>query len=90
MRENPFREYLLNQSKFFFKDFNEHFSNQIVPDLRKEKIIIGNIDILDDEGRKRVKKYFKKTIFPMLTPMVFDNLRAAHTVSGCDYVYVFG
>ena len=43
MRENPFREYLLNQSKFFFKDFNEHFSNQIVPDLRKEKIIIGNI-----------------------------------------------
>ncbi|MFL3000758.1 MAG: polyphosphate kinase 1 [Cytophagales bacterium] len=76
MRENPFREYLLNQSKKFFKDFNEHFSNQIVPDLRKEKIIIGNIDILDDEGRKRVKKYFKKTIFPMLTPMVFDNLHS--------------
>ena len=76
MRENPFREYLLNQSKVFFKDFNENFSNQIVSDLRKEKIIIGNVDVLDDEGRKRIKKYFKKTIFPMLTPMVFDNLHS--------------
>ena len=25
---------------------------------------------------KRAKKYFKKTIYPMLTPMVFDNLHS--------------
>ena len=76
MREDPFREYLLKESKKLYKDFNNHFSNKLVSCLKKEKIIIGNIDTIDEEGRKKVKKYFKKTIFPMLTPMVFDNLHS--------------
>ena len=76
MREDPFREHLLNESKKIYKDFNNLFSEKLVSDLKKEKIIIGNVDILDEEGRKKVKKYFKKTIFPMLTPMVYDNLHS--------------
>mgnify|MGYP003683399765 FL=1 len=76
MREDPFREYLLNESKKIYKDFNNLFSEKLVSELKKEKIIIGNIEILDEEGRKKVKKYFKKTIFPMLTPMVYDNLHS--------------
>ena len=76
MREDPFREYLLNESKKIYKDFNNLFSEKLVSDLKKEKIIIGNVEILDEEGRKKVKKYFKKTIFPMLTPMVYDNLHS--------------
>ena len=76
MREDPFREYLLNESKKFYKDFNNHFSEKLVSDLKKEKIIIDDVEILDEEGRKKIKKYFKKTIFPMLTPMVFDNLHS--------------
>mgnify|MGYP001470271087 CR=1 FL=1 len=76
MREDPFREYLLKESKKLYKEFNNHFSNKLVSCLKKEKIIIGNIDTIDEEGRKKVKKYFKKTIFPMLTPMVFDNLHS--------------
>ena len=76
MREDPFREFLLNESKKFYKDFNNHFSEKLVSDLKKEKIIIGDVEILDEEGRKKIKKYFKKTIFPMLTPMVFDNLHS--------------
>ena len=76
MREDPFREYLLNESKKIYKDFNNLFSEKLVSDLKKEKIIIGNVEILDEEVRKKVKKYFKKTIFPMLTPMVYDNLHS--------------
>ena len=40
MREDPFREYLLNESKKFYKDFNNHFSEKLVSDLKKEKIIM--------------------------------------------------
>ena len=76
MRENPFREYLLNKTKLFFDDYNKCFSDEILKSLKNDKIIIGDIEDLDDEGRKRVKKYFKKTIFPMITPMVFDNLHS--------------
>ena len=76
MRENPFREYLLDNSKVFFDDFNSFFSNSIIPLMKKEKIFIGDLDLLDKDGIKKVKKYFKKTIFPMITPMVFDSLHS--------------
>ena len=76
MREEPFREFLLEQCSKFFNDFNTYFSDTIITELNEKKIFIGNLDNLDEEGRKRAKKYFKKTIFPMLTPMVFDNLHS--------------
>ena len=76
MRENPFREYLLGNSKVFFDDFNSFFSNSIIPLMEKEKIFICDLDLLDKDGIKKVKKYFKKTIFPMITPMVFDSLHS--------------
>ena len=76
MRENPFREYLLDNSKEFFDDFNSFFSSSIIPLMEKEKIFIGDLDLLDKDGIKKVKKYFKKTIFPMITPMVFDSLHS--------------
>lgn len=76
MREEPFREFLLGQCLKFFNDFNTYFSDTIITELNEKKIFIGDLDNLDEEGQKRAKKYFKKTIFPMLTPMVFDNLHS--------------
>ena len=76
MREEPFREFLLGQCSKFFNDFNTYFSDTIITELNEKKIFIGDLDDLDEEGQKRAKKYFKKTIFPMLTPMVFDSLHS--------------
>ena len=76
MREEPFREFLLEQCSKFFNDFNTYFSDTIITELNEKKIFIGDLDNLDEEGQKKAKKYFKKTIFPMLTPMVFDNLHS--------------
>ena len=47
-----------------------------IPEMIKRSIYLGDIESLDEEGKKKIKKYFKKTIFPMLTPMVFDNLHS--------------
>ncbi len=76
LRELPFRDYLLNESQLFFKDFNNFFVKNIIPDMNESSIYLGEIDSLDEEGKKKVKKYFKKTIFPMLTPMVYDNFHS--------------
>ena len=76
MREEPFRKFLLSECSKFFNDYNTFFSDKIIPELNEKNIFIGDIDDLDEEGKKRAKKYFKKTIFPMLTPMVFDNLHS--------------
>ena len=76
LRENPFREYLLKKCKDFFDDFNNYYSKKLISIIQKENVFIGDTDLLDDLGIKRAKKYFKKTIYPMLTPMVFDNLHS--------------
>ena len=76
LRENPFREHLLTKCKDFFEDFNNYYSKKLISKIQKQNIFIGNIDLLDDQGVKKAKKYFKKTIYPMLTPMVFDNLHS--------------
>ena len=76
LRELPFRENLLEESQLFFKDFNNYFIKNIIPEMNENSIYLGEIDSLDEEGKKKVKKYFKKTIFPMLTPMVFDNFHS--------------
>tara|TARA_A100001015_G_scaffold118898_1_gene131847 strand:+ start:487 stop:1647 length:1161 start_codon:yes stop_codon:yes gene_type:complete len=76
LRELPFRDYLLEESQLFFKDFNNYFIKNIIPGMNENSIHLGEIDSLDEEGKKKVKKYFKKTIFPMLTPMVFDNFHS--------------
>ena len=73
MREGPFRGYLLDECFKFFNDYNSYFKDEIIPILNKKNIFIGDVEDLDEEGQKRAKKYFKKTIFPMLTPMVYDN-----------------
>ena len=76
LRENPFREYLLKKCKDFFEDFNNYYSKKLISIIQKQNVFIGDLDLLDDQGSKRAKKYFKKTIYPMLTPMVFDNLHS--------------
>ena len=76
MREGPFRGYLLDECFKFFNDYNSYFKDEIIPTLNKKNIFIGDLEDLDEEGQKRAKKYFKKTIFPMLTPMVYDNLHS--------------
>ena len=76
MREGPFRGYLLDECFKFFNDYNSYFKDEIIPILNKKNIFIGDVEDLDEEGQKRAKKYFKKTIFPMLTPMVYDNLHS--------------
>ena len=76
LREIPFKEFLLDECKNFFKVKNQYFLKNLVPILNKEKIYISSWDLFGKKDQNKVKKYFKNTIFPMLTPMVYDNLHS--------------
>jgi polyphosphate kinase len=73
LREEPFRVYLLGETKRFCKDQNEHYINQLRPLFHSNGFGIVKYDELSVENTQKVKDYFTKTIFPMLTPMVFDS-----------------
>ncbi|RAW01422.1 polyphosphate kinase 1 [Pseudochryseolinea flava] len=72
LREEPFRRLLMAEVKKFVDDQNNCFK-QLKPLFHDNGFSIATYDELSLEDTQRVNEYFNKTIFPMLTPMVFDN-----------------
>jgi len=77
LREKPFRTTLLAESQAFYKAQYTCFTQELEPLFEKNGLLIAKIDELTDEERESVFFYFKKTIYPMLTPMLLD---AYHTL----------
>lgn len=73
LREVPFREKLLKESKAFFQSVNDYYIHQLKPLFETNGFTIKNVSELTEEQEARVRKYFEKTIYPMLTPMAYDS-----------------
>ena len=73
LREVPFREKLLKESKAFFQSVNDYYVDHLKPLFESNGFSIKNVDELTEEQENRVRKYFEKTIYPMLTPMAYDS-----------------
>lgn len=73
LRELPFRKRLLGQIQDFFDRQSRLYIEYIKPQFRRNGFEILQVNDLSDLEKQLVKEYFKKTIFPMLTPMVFDS-----------------
>ncbi|MBL7856428.1 MAG: polyphosphate kinase 1 [Cyclobacteriaceae bacterium] len=73
LREEPFRKLLLSETRRFYNDQNEHFTKKLKPLFQKNGFCICSYQDLSIEHTQRVNEYFNRTIFPMLTPMVFDS-----------------
>lgn len=73
LREEPFRRLLLNETQRFYKDQNSYYIKKLKPLFRENGFIIARYQDLSIESIQRVNEFFYHTIFPMLTPMVFDN-----------------
>lgn len=46
--------------------------NEIVPSLRKNDIILHTFDEFSKEEKEKLKEFYEKEIFPVLTPLAFD------------------
>lgn len=73
LREIPFKKKLLKEIHDFFMAQSSHFLKNIRPNFKKHGFNILKVSELNEAEREVVKDYFKKTIFPMLTPMVYDS-----------------
>lgn len=74
LREIPFKNLLFEQCKEFYQAQNQVFINELKPDFEKIGMIVeSDLDLLSPEEQENVREYFRKTIYPMLTPMVFDS-----------------
>lgn len=73
LRETPFRQILLAETQKFVRDQNEYYIRKLKPKFEKNGFRIVNCDALPVEDCARVDQYFQRTIYPMLTPMLFDS-----------------
>jgi polyphosphate kinase len=48
------------------------WTTEIIPELKKYDIFLCNYDELTAEEKTKLTEYFKKEIFPVLTPLAFD------------------
>lgn len=74
LKENQFRKTLLKEVQDFYKDQQELYAKQLEPEFLKYKIqLVKSQDTLSESEKDNVYAFFKKTIFPMLTPMTYDS-----------------
>ncbi len=73
LREIPFRQLLLSEIQSFVSDQNEYYIKKLKPLFEKNGFDIVDCQSLTIEQSVKVDQYFQRTIYPMLTPMLFDN-----------------
>ncbi|MBL7873702.1 MAG: polyphosphate kinase 1 [Cyclobacteriaceae bacterium] len=73
LRENSFRQLLLTEIQKFVNDQNDYYIKKLKPNFEKNGFRIVDCDSLSIEHGVQVDQYFQRTIYPMLTPMLFDN-----------------
>lgn len=73
LREEPYRKYLLTEVQRYTREQSDYYIKELKPLFAKSGFTICSYASLSVENTKKVNDYFLSIIFPMLTPMVFDN-----------------
>lgn len=73
LREIPFKKTLMAATQAFVQEKQRLYKEDIVPLCTQNGFRIIKIGDLYSEELEKVTDYFNRTIYPMLTPMVFDQ-----------------
>ena len=87
LRSKPFRKMMLDKVQNFVEQQYEIF-NTIAEKFEENELRIVQIRDLKDTEKEKAEIYFRKTIFPMLTPMVYDSHHAFPILR--NQVLIFG
>jgi polyphosphate kinase len=80
LREEPFRRHILSEINRFIQEQHAYFLSRLKPQFQKDGFLIGDYDTLSKDDVAKVNEYFKKIVYPMLTPMLFDSYHTFPTL----------
>ena len=72
LRELPFRRKLLDFAHRFVNDQSLTYLNELKPQFEKNGFSVLKMSDLTELEMKKADGFFKNTVFPLLTPMVYD------------------
>jgi len=73
LREVPFKQMLISSAQEFSKEKHRLFVDEILPQFSENGLLLAKLSDLSPDELSDVEIYFNRTIYPMLTPMVFDH-----------------
>ena len=73
LREVPFKQMLISSAQEFSQEKHRLFVNEILPLFPENGLLLATYADLTTAEQAEVETYFNRTIYPMLTPMVFDH-----------------
>lgn len=73
LRAVPFKMKLLHDYRKFAREQNRVYNEELKQAFSKTGFEILSFDKLESKEKEKVTGYFERIIFPMLTPMLFDN-----------------
>lgn len=73
LREVPFRNTLLKAAQRFYQERSAVFREQLLPLFAENELLLARWDDLTDAEAEAATRFFDRTVFPMLTPMVYDH-----------------
>ena len=73
LKSHAFKTKIYHEVQDFMKEYYHYFNHSLQPLFPSNGFKIVKISELTDEDRSKVSKYFTKTVFPMLTPMLVDH-----------------
>ncbi len=80
LRESPFRTLLLQELQKFISTQHDYYVHKLKPLFEKNGFRISEYVSLSPQDKNRVDQYFQRTIYPMLTPMMFDSYHTFPTL----------
>lgn len=69
----PFKNALFQELQEFTQDQHRLYLEELEPKFKDFGFAVSTYDDLSESERKTVGKYFRKEVFPMLTPMMYDS-----------------
>ena len=73
LREVPFKQMLISSAQEFSQEKHRLFVDDILPLFPENGLLLASFSDLTTAEQTEVETYFNRTIYPMLTPMVFDH-----------------
>jgi polyphosphate kinase len=76
LREEPFRLVLFHEIKKFVAESHDYYLKKLKPQFERSGFRLAAYSDLSFEDQHKTDTYFSRTVYPMLTPMLFDSYHA--------------
>jgi polyphosphate kinase len=87
LREVPFKKTLMAATQSFVGETQRLFQEELIPECADNGFRIIGLNDLNSEEMEQILDYFNRTIYPMLTPMVFDHTHTFPSLLGKTLIF---